>query len=214
MANAPDFIIELLKINCGAVQCSGYATEIEALFYIVFFPTVFLILFIYILTNFIFRGGGFSRGLRLLIAVAAYAFVVFQGMYNIFVSLSSAWWILTILLVGLFAFIRHLIKGGDGGGQGHMPGIGGKRSGLNILDRARGKARDAVLQKTGLETREEEIKRRTEEEIKRVDEKVRKKGMRSLTYEEKVVYLTSKGITVKEGSDVNKLIKTLEESSG
>jgi hypothetical protein len=143
MANAPQFVIELLKINCGAVQCSGYANELEALFYTFFFPTVFLILFIYILTGFIFRGGGNVKALKLLISVAAYAFIVFEGMFNLFISVSKAWWILTILLVGLYAFIRFLFKGSHGGGDrggGAMPGIGGGP----ISRWAKGAARDVI----------------------------------------------------------------------
>jgi hypothetical protein len=111
MASILDILIEILKIDCGIAQCY-YANEIEAMFYLLFFPTIFIILFIYILTNFIFRGGGMVRGIRLLIAVGAYAFIVFEGWFTLVVSVSHLWWILTIILVGLFAFVRYLFTGG------------------------------------------------------------------------------------------------------
>lgn len=124
MASILDILIQILKIDCSVAQCY-YPNEIEAMFYLFFFPTVFIILFIYILTNFIFRGGGTVKGIRMLIAIGIYAFIVFEGLYTSVVAISHLWWLLTIILVGLFAFIRHLFTGGGEGGGGHMPGIGG-----------------------------------------------------------------------------------------
>jgi hypothetical protein len=117
-----DIIIDTLRINCSVVQCTGYASDIEALFYLFFFPTVFIILLVYILTNFIFRGeGNTPRGLRLLISVTLYAFIIMEGLYTMFTSLSRFWWLFAVILIGLWAFIRHLI----GGGVGKMPSLGG-----------------------------------------------------------------------------------------
>lgn len=124
MADILDILIEILRIDCSVVQCY-YANPIEGLFYLFFFPTVFIILFIYILTSFIFRGGGKVRGLKLLIALGAYAFIIFQYLYTFFAAVSQLWWLLTILLVGLFAFVRYLFTGGKEGGGGGMPGVGG-----------------------------------------------------------------------------------------
>ena len=122
-----DIIIDTLRINCSVVQCTGYTSEIEALFYLFFFPTVFIILLVYILTNFIFRGeGNTPRGLRLLVSVTLYAFIVMEGLYTMFASLSRFWWLFAVILIGLWAFIRHLIGGGSGGGgKGNLPGLGG-----------------------------------------------------------------------------------------
>lgn len=124
MADILDILIEILRIDCSVVQCY-YANPIEGLFYMFFFPTVFIILFIYILTSFIFRGGGKVRGLKLLIALGAYAFIIFESLYTFFAAISHLWWLLTILLVGLFAFVRYLFTGGHEGGRGGMPGVGG-----------------------------------------------------------------------------------------
>jgi predicted transcriptional regulator len=121
-----DIIIDTLRINCSVVQCAGYASEIEALFYLVFFPTVFIILFIYIVIGVVLdRAGGKEGGLRILVSLALYAFIVFQGYYNFFVSLSKLWWILLATLVGLWIFIRTMIHGRGGGTTGSpMPRIG------------------------------------------------------------------------------------------
>lgn len=129
-----DIIIETLRINCSVVQCSGYASDIEALFYLFFFPTVFIILFIYIVVGVVLdKAGGKEGGLRLLVCLALYAFIVFQGYYNLFVSLSRLWWILLATLAGLWIFIRTMIHGRGGSGGSPMPSIG---SGFRKLARA------------------------------------------------------------------------------
>lgn len=131
-----DIIIETLKINCSVVQCTGYPSEIEALFFLVFFPSVFIILFIWVVTGVIMdKTGGKEGGLRILISIALYAFIVFQGYYNFFVSLSKLWWILLATLVGLWIFIRVMIHGKEGSGATYT---GGFRSGrLSFVERGR-----------------------------------------------------------------------------
>jgi hypothetical protein len=120
-----DIVIEVLKINCSVVQCTGYASDIEALFYVLFFPTVFIILFVYVISGIVInRVDGRPGALRLLISVTLYAFIVFQGFYSFFAALSKLWWLLLATLFGLFIFIRNFIHGG-GGGSGRMPGVGG-----------------------------------------------------------------------------------------
>ena len=129
-----DIVIEVLKINCSVVQCSGYASEIEALFYLLFFPAVFIILLVYVVSGVILeKAGGKEGALRLLIGVTMVAFVIFQGWYTFFVSLSKIWWILVVGIVGLFVFIKKMVHGGGGGsgfgtarrGGGGLFGIGG-----------------------------------------------------------------------------------------
>ncbi len=146
-----DIIIDTLRINCSVVQCTGYASEIEALFYLFFFPTVFIILLVYILTNFIFRGDGNApRGLRLLISVTLYAFIVMEGLYTMFVSLSRFWWLFAVILMGLWAFMRHLIGGGGSGGGagGKMPGFGGGSGPLGYFGKkVRGKLEESEKKK-------------------------------------------------------------------
>jgi hypothetical protein len=126
-----DIIIDVLKINCSVVQCSGYASDIEALFYLLFFPSVFIILFVYIVTGAIINKiGGKAGGLRILISVALYAFIIFEGYYNLFVSLSRLWWLLLATLAGLWLFIRQIIHGGGGGAEGGKGFPGFSRGGM------------------------------------------------------------------------------------
>ncbi|MFC2143748.1 hypothetical protein ACFLQO_00125 [Candidatus Aenigmatarchaeota archaeon] len=209
MADILDVLIQVLNIDCGVAQCY-YANPMEGLFYLFFFPTIFIILFIYILTNFIFRGSGKIQGLRILIAVGAYAFIIFERLFTMVVGLSRLWWILTIILVGLYAFIRFLFKGGEEGSKGKMPGIGGLRGG-SIADRMKGKFHDQFLKKSGLENDDEKIKRKSQEEIQRVMDKHSKKGWEGLSDEEKAVYLAAHGLTAKDKNDFDKLYKSLEK---
>jgi hypothetical protein len=137
-----DVIIDILKINCSVVQCTGYASDIEALFYLFFFPTVFIILFIWVITGVITQQiGGKTGGLRILISVALYAFIVFQEYYTLFVSLSQLWWLLLATIVGLYIFIRKIIHGNGGGGGSPMEGIGGRGFQKRFIKRVKERAR-------------------------------------------------------------------------
>jgi hypothetical protein len=122
-----DVVIEFLNINCSVVQCSGYGSEIEALFYLLFFPTVFIILFVYVVVGAVLnRVQGTEGALRLLVSVALYAFIIFEGYYNLFVSLSRLWWLLLATLLGVWLFIRQFIHGGGG-----FPSLGGGGRGMS-----------------------------------------------------------------------------------
>jgi hypothetical protein len=136
-----DVVIQVLNIDCGVVQCSGYASEVEALFYVLFFPTVFIILFVYIVTGAIInKVGGAQGAFRILISVALYAFIIFEGYYNLFAALASAWWLLLATLVGLWLFIRQIIHGGGQQGsayRGFDGGLMGKTK-ERVLKRASG----------------------------------------------------------------------------
>lgn len=123
-----DIVIEVLKINCSAVQCTGYASEIEGLFFLLFFPTVFIILFTYVVSGIILeKTGGKEGALKLLIGVTMVAFIIFQGWFSFFISLSKLWWLLIVGLVGLFIFIKQMVHGGGGGG-----GFGTAKSGRGV----------------------------------------------------------------------------------
>ena len=110
-------LIDILGINCSLVNCY-YPNPIEGLFYLVFFPSVFAILFIYVLSGSIIRGSeSFPKGLRLLIGISVFLFIIFQGWYTALVSISKLWFILIIILGGLWWFIKaHFGEGGKAGG--------------------------------------------------------------------------------------------------
>ncbi len=110
-------LIDILGINCSLVNCY-YPNPIEGLFYLVFFPSVFAILFIYVLSGSIIRGSeSFPKGLRLLIGISVFLFIIFQGWYTALVSISKLWFILIIILGGLWWFIKaHFGERGKAGG--------------------------------------------------------------------------------------------------
>lgn len=195
MADILDILIEILRIDCSVVQCY-YANPIEGLFYLFFFPTVFIILFIYILTSFIFRGGGKVMGLKLLIALGAYAFIIFQYLYTFFAAISQLWWLLTILLVGLFAFVRYLFTGGREGGGGPMHGVDVAR--FNPFNRASQQLTEEIYKYFHLETRGEKFKREREEKANEVMTKFREHGADSLSKEEKALLLISWGVPLRD----------------
>ncbi len=88
------------------------------LLYFFFFPTVIILLFIYILSNTVLHGTKLTQGLRLLIAIAVYIFIIINGWYPIFLWLSDIWFIIIIILGGFWYFIRgHFGKGGGEGGS-------------------------------------------------------------------------------------------------
>jgi len=120
MADLMQMLIEFMRIDCGVVECY-YTNQIDAIFNLFFFPTVFILLVIYLLLNYILdevRGG-----LRLLIAVALYAVVVLNGLMTLFIPLSKFWWIVLILVVGAWIFFtRLLFRDRGGGGHGALAG--------------------------------------------------------------------------------------------
>jgi hypothetical protein len=127
--NIIDQLIDLLNINCRYITCN-YPNPLEGLFYLIFFPTVFIVLFIYILSGRVLSAvGSDHQGLRLLVAVSVYIFIIMQGWYTLFISLSKMWYILIILLFGFWWFFRGH-KGGGGGKGGALSGITGKGTGL------------------------------------------------------------------------------------
>lgn len=124
--NIIEELIKFLNIDCAQVNCY-YPNPIEGLFYLIFFPTVFIILFIYILSaKVVSHTGEPHKGLRLLVAISVYIFIIMQGWYTIFVSLSRVWYMILILLLGFWWFF----KGHGGGRGGSLPNIKGKGSGL------------------------------------------------------------------------------------
>jgi hypothetical protein len=86
----------------------------EGLFYAVFFPTLFIIVFIYMLSNKLFSH---QRGLKILVSVAFLAFIILQGWYYLFAMLGRIWYIALIIL-GFFWLALYGLRGGIGTGGG------------------------------------------------------------------------------------------------
>ncbi len=117
MADYIQMLIEVLRIDCSVVNCY-YTNQIDAIFNLFFFPTIFILLIIYLLLQYILdevRGG-----LRLLIAIALYAVIVLNGLMTFFIPLSQFWWIVLIIIFGAWVFFFRLLfkekKSSSGGG--------------------------------------------------------------------------------------------------
>jgi hypothetical protein len=90
------------------------------LLYFLFFPTVFLILFIFVGSRAIFTG---HKGINLLIGVAVYIFIIINGWYPIILWLGELWFVVLPVLFIFYLFTRRHTGGGSSGGG--MSGVGG-----------------------------------------------------------------------------------------
>jgi len=88
--------------------------------YFLFFPTVFLLLFLWIVFKDAIKA---NKGISLIATIAVYVFIIIQGLYPIFLALGELW-IIVIFLLGFLYFIIHRFRG-EGGGGGKGGGIGG-----------------------------------------------------------------------------------------
>jgi hypothetical protein len=137
-----DIVIEILRINCSMVECN-YANPLEGLFNLLFFPSVFIILLIFMLANFVLGRAGLTdnKMLHLILTIALFAFIIFQDLYTMFVSLSTVWFYAVILLVGLFVILKMFFKGEGGRSTGALHAIPGGKGGKSLVKR--------VIQATG-----------------------------------------------------------------
>ena len=106
---------------------------IGPLFYFLLFPLVFTILFIYILSGTILQGGQKVKWMQMLIGISVFIFIIISGWYPIMLVLSEFWFIMIILLFGVWYFVgKHKRGGGGGSPQGKMNalGVGGAMGGL------------------------------------------------------------------------------------
>lgn len=91
--------------------------------YFLFFPTVFLLLFLWI----VFKDAVHAnKGISLIATIAVYVFIIIQGLYPIFLALGELW-IVVIFILGFFYLIvrRFRGEGGGGGKGGPLSGLGG-----------------------------------------------------------------------------------------
>ncbi len=116
---AIDIIETLMEFLCQQNTLSncqqfvqGYATSMEQLFYFFFFPLVFMLLFIYILSEAVTEK---AKKFRVLLGVAIFIFIILQGWYHFFLWISKFWFYSIIILGGLYVFMHKMgIRKGDG----------------------------------------------------------------------------------------------------
>ncbi len=75
-------------------------------------PTVFIILIVYMLLARLVPID--NKGMRIMVGLSVYLFIVFGGYYPIFARLAGPYFIFLIFVLGLFYFILHHFKGSGG----------------------------------------------------------------------------------------------------
>ncbi len=108
------------------------------------FPTVFIILFIYVILGVLFTKA--QAKFRLLVGITLYLVIIVNGWYGTF-ALFGQFYILFLLLLGVFYFLlTHFgIRIGGGGGGGKVPGTGeGTEKQLKLLKSRREKLDDDI----------------------------------------------------------------------
>lgn len=125
-------IFEVLRVENLASQ---YSAPLDQFLYTVFFPSIFVILLVYIIAN---RFATFGGMWKILIGVAIYVFIIVfppnatYSLYSMFAPLGQVWFILIIILVGIYAFFKTLFPGeggGAGGAQGSRSRLGSQLTG-------------------------------------------------------------------------------------
>ena len=95
-------LAEILKISPDLVYKYSAQGPINALFFLFFLPTIFLLVFLYIGISNITT----HRGLNLLISIAVYIFIIVEGLYPLVINLGLLW-IVIIIIIGFFSLFRH-----------------------------------------------------------------------------------------------------------
>ena len=122
---------EILQVSqYPGAPFSGQILNDIVLFF--FIPTVFIILFTYFLLGMMFTPE--QRGLRLLVGLAIYLFILFGGYFSVFALLAGPVFLWLIFGLGLLAFLARF-----------LPGIGGGRGGPLRLKRGRKEAEIKLL---------------------------------------------------------------------
>ncbi|MFH1978101.1 MAG: hypothetical protein ABIJ92_02145 [Candidatus Aenigmatarchaeota archaeon] len=120
-----DVLVNLLCQGNTVSTCTQFIqqqpNELYQLFFFFFFPTVFIILFIFILSDAI--GSFTNKGIRLILAIAFYMFIVLSNWYSIILTISQFWYIAVIIIFGTYVFFKKFMGGGRS--SGGMPGVGG-----------------------------------------------------------------------------------------
>jgi len=106
---------DILKMySYPAAPFSGTILNDLVMFFLI--PTIFIILVIYMAMGRLVAG---HPGLRLLVGLGAYLFIIFGGYYGVFAALAGPYFIFLIFIMGLlYFFIEHFSKrpGSSSGG--------------------------------------------------------------------------------------------------
>ncbi len=128
MADLMDLLMQFLCQQNTIGECqqfvSSYTDPIQQLVFFLLFPIVFLVIFVTILSQEAVPRLG--KKLGMLFAVAILIFIVVQGYYYIFLTISKLWMYFVVILLGLWIVLKYIIgrKGGGGAPSGRSLGGG------------------------------------------------------------------------------------------
>jgi len=121
-----DMLVQILQISPTLVNEYQAQGPIYQLFYLFFFPMVFIVLLIYV----IMRRFSDNRGLSVLVGIAVLAFIILNKWYTFFAYLSRFWIFILVVIGFILMWFYHKEKGpaetGKGRAVGRMGGLGGQ----------------------------------------------------------------------------------------
>ncbi len=107
-ADALEMIMSVMCQQNTLAQCESfvqaYPDITQQVLWFLFFPTIFIILFIYKLSDKVAEN--INQKFKVLIGVAIFVFIVVQGWYHFFLILSKFWFVSIIILGGFWAFMN------------------------------------------------------------------------------------------------------------
>ncbi len=93
-------LVEILQISPQLVNEYSSQGPIYQLFYLFFFPMVFIVILVWMVMERFSR----HRGLSILIGIAVLAFIILQGWYSFFAYLSRFWILIVVIIAAFMAF--------------------------------------------------------------------------------------------------------------
>ncbi len=119
-------LVEILQISPQLVNEYSSQGPIYQLFYLFFFPMVFIVILVWMVMERFSR----HRGLSILIGIAVLAFIILQGWYSFFAYLSRFWILIVVIIAAFMAFFSFRGKKEGGVTKGRtIGGIGGQIAG-------------------------------------------------------------------------------------
>jgi len=93
-------LIQILQISPQLVNEYSAQGPIYQLFYLFFFPMVFIVILVWMVMERFSK----HRGLSILIGIAVLAFIILQGWYSFFAYLSRFWILIVVIIAAFMAF--------------------------------------------------------------------------------------------------------------
>ena len=132
MVDIVDTLITLLCQQGTQSNCQNFIAQypdvVQQVLWMVFFPGIFLLIFIMLLARGV--AGDNSRKVGSLLAIGLFLFIIFQGWYHYFLNISKFWFVSVIVLGGLYVFTHRMgpAHGNGGNARNQFPYQGKKKN--------------------------------------------------------------------------------------